>query len=375
MAKKHSENKKRVGISGSYGGLNMGDEAILTAIIAQLRRSLPVEITVFSRDAENTQRHHDVDHVVPAREMTRNDTVEILKGLDLFILGGGGLFYDAEADTYLREVMRACEIGVPVMIYAVSAGPLANQNVRMRVRDGLNRVQAVTVRDRQSMHLFEEIGVTKEILLTADPAVLIEPEPVSSEDLQRTEAFNLQGRLIALSVRELGPAAPDMDIAHYHRLVANTADFLIDRFDAEVVFFPLERRMHDVQQSHGVVSQMSHAQKATVLKGEYSPGQLVTILKHFDFAVGMRLHFLIFCALADIPFMGLPYATKITGFLEELRLESVGLEKISAGQLISRIDRAWSMRSQLRERIDSGLQELKNRARKNNELVTQLLSK
>jgi polysaccharide pyruvyl transferase WcaK-like protein len=36
----------RVGISGSYGGFNLGDEAILESIIDGLRSSLPVEITV-----------------------------------------------------------------------------------------------------------------------------------------------------------------------------------------------------------------------------------------------------------------------------------------------------------------------------------------
>ena len=44
------EKKFKVGISGSFGGLNLGDEAILQSMIAQLRRSLPVEITVFTRD-------------------------------------------------------------------------------------------------------------------------------------------------------------------------------------------------------------------------------------------------------------------------------------------------------------------------------------
>ena len=44
----------RIGITGSYGGLNLGDEAILHSIITQLRRDLPVEITVFSRDPEDT---------------------------------------------------------------------------------------------------------------------------------------------------------------------------------------------------------------------------------------------------------------------------------------------------------------------------------
>ena len=30
-----------VGITGSYGGMNLGDEAILQSIIAQLRKDLP----------------------------------------------------------------------------------------------------------------------------------------------------------------------------------------------------------------------------------------------------------------------------------------------------------------------------------------------
>ncbi|MEW6753313.1 MAG: hypothetical protein AB1505_20380 [Candidatus Latescibacterota bacterium] len=61
---------QRVGISGSYGGLNLGDEAILESIIVQLRRALPVEITVFSRQAEDTRQRHEVERVVPVRDLT-----------------------------------------------------------------------------------------------------------------------------------------------------------------------------------------------------------------------------------------------------------------------------------------------------------------
>jgi polysaccharide pyruvyl transferase WcaK-like protein len=38
-----------VGISGSYRGMNSGDEAILQSIITQLRASIPVKITVFTQ--------------------------------------------------------------------------------------------------------------------------------------------------------------------------------------------------------------------------------------------------------------------------------------------------------------------------------------
>ncbi|MGA1876252.1 MAG: polysaccharide pyruvyl transferase, partial [bacterium] len=65
----------RVGIVGSYGGLNLGDEAILQGIISQLRKSLPVEITVFSRDPEDTLRRHRVEHAVHVRKMVRTEVL------------------------------------------------------------------------------------------------------------------------------------------------------------------------------------------------------------------------------------------------------------------------------------------------------------
>jgi polysaccharide pyruvyl transferase CsaB len=363
---------KRIGISGSYGGLNLGDEAILTVIIAELRRSMEVEITVFSRNAEHTRHAHDVEHVAQPRDLPRGETLELLKGLDLFILGGGGILFDAEAEIFLREVVLAQEIGIPVMVYAVSVGPLSDYAVRSRVRQVLNRVETITVRDRYSIHLLEEIGIDRPVKLTADPAVLLEPEGIG-EEVMSTESFDPENLLIGLSVRELGPAAPDIDLRRFHRLVANAADFLIDRFDAEVVFFPLEVRTLDVQHSHGVMAEMHHAQRATVLRQEYTPGQLVSLLKCFDFSVGMRLHFLIFSALAEVPFTGLAYAAKIKGFLEELGLESLGLEKTSSGRFIARIDRDWAMRDALRTRIGTAMKEMKDRARQNNKAAVRLL--
>jgi polysaccharide pyruvyl transferase CsaB len=365
----------RVGISGSYGGLNLGDEAILQAIIAQLRRSISVSITVFSRNAEDTRRRHDIDRVVEPRGLSRREAQREVGSLDALLLGGGGILYDADAEGYLREVRLAREAGVPVMLYAVSAGPLKQPAVRSLVRDALEQMAVITVRDRHSRHLLEEIGVQHEIMVTADPALLLQVEPLTVDDLFRAEAIEPGTRLIGLSVREPGPAAPDLDIEHYYRLVASAADFMIDRLDAEVVFFPLERNNRDVQHSHGVVARMRHAQRATVLKREYTPGQVIALLQHFDFALGMRLHFLIFSALADLPFVALPYASKVDGFLEAMQLDNPGFEHISAGQFIASFDRAWQTRDALRERIHTSLRRLQASARLSNDLAIGLLTK
>jgi polysaccharide pyruvyl transferase WcaK-like protein len=262
----------RVGISGSYGGLNMGDESILQSMITQLRRSLHVEITAFTRDAEDTRTRHLVEHVVAARELTRSEIIPEIENLDLFILGGGGILYDADVKNYLREVIIAHEKGVPVMVYAISAGPLKDPNMQSIVKDALSRAAVITVRERNAKKILEDAGIGCEIIVTADPAFLQKPEPVSAAIL-KTERLNSKKRIVGMSVREPGVAAPDLNEIAYHELLANSADFMIDRFDADIVFVPMERSVLDIQNSHAVIAKMLRAQRASLLQGEY-PGQL-----------------------------------------------------------------------------------------------------
>ena len=214
----------RVGISGSYGGLNLGDEAILHSIVTQLRRSLKAEITVFSREPEDTKARHKVERVVPVRDLARDEVLPEIEGLDLFVLGGGGILYDAEAHLYLREAQLAQEKGIPVMTYAIGVGPLKDPNVQRLVRNTLNSAAAITVRERSDKRVLEEIGVHRDVVVTADPALLLEPEPLPQRVLKQ-EYICGKRRLIAMSVREPGIAAPDIDQDFYHGILANAADY------------------------------------------------------------------------------------------------------------------------------------------------------
>jgi polysaccharide pyruvyl transferase CsaB len=361
-----------IGISGSYGGLNLGDEAILHAMVQELRASLPVELTVFTRDPRDTLARHGVERAVPIRDLTRDEARAEVKRLDLFILGGGGILYDRDAEAYLREVALAHEVGVPVVVYAISAGPLEDGSIRKLVARQLNQAAAVTVRDRQAKHLLEEVGVQREIQVTADPALLLEPEPLPPDAL-KAEGLDSDRRIVGFSVREPGPAAPDIDVGHYHALLANAADFLVDRVDADIAFVALERTKMDLQHCHAVAAQMQCASRARVLNGEYTSGQMLSLVGHFQFAVGMRLHFLIFSALQSVPFVALPYASKVTGFIEALELPMPPLKQVTTGRLIAHIDRCWDTQQALRDRIARQLPPLQERARLTNRIVLEVL--
>ena len=362
----------RIGISGSYGGMNLGDEAILDGMLTRLRATVPADITVFSRNPADTLARHHVEHAVPVRSLTRKEITPEVQKLDLLVLGGGGILYDGDAETYLREVFLAHELGIPVILYAISAGPLTLPASRRAVAEALNAAASpvITVRDRFGYRLLEDVGVTQPIHLTADPALLLEPEEPPVDALV-AEGVELDRHLVGFSVREPGPAAPDIDPEEYYALLANSADFMVDRYDADIVFVPMERT--DVQHSHGVVAHMQNAERAEVLRRRYSPRQILALMGRFDFAVGMRLHFLIFAALRGTPFAALPYATKVTGLLEDLEMDTPPLGSISIGQLIASIDHSWDTRDQIRAKIGRRLPGLKTRASQTNEYLVGLL--
>lgn len=362
----------RIAISGSYGGMNLGDEAILEGILGELGPERAKHVTVLSRNPEDTLARHAVGRAIAPRTLTRKEMRAELEQIDLFILGGGGILYDEDVARYLREVFLAHELGIPVVVYAISAGPLERESSRRAVREALEHAKLVTVRDRQAQRLLEDVGIAREVHVTADPAFLLEPEELSIERLT-AEGVETDRQLVGFSVREPGPAAPDLDPEEYHELLANAADFIVERYDAEVLFVPMEKA--DVQHSHGVVAHMQNSERAEILRRRYSPRQILHLVGRFEFVVGMRLHFLIFAALQGTPFAALPYASKVTGLLEHLEMESPPLANIEAGQLIARIDRSWDRRDELRAKIRQRVPRLTARARRTHELLTDVLER
>jgi len=363
-----------VGLAGSYGGLNAGDEAILTVAINQLRQAIEdVEIVVFSRDREHTGSHHDVERVVDARDSGREQLMAEIGRLDLLLLGGGGILYDREADSYLHLVRVAQEAGVATATYAIGAGPLERPADRQSIAEVLNRMQLITVREAAAKRLLEESGVEREITVTADPALLLEPAPFTDAMLER-EGLSAGRRLIGMSVREAGSAVSEIGTGEYHGLLAHAADFMADRFEAEVVFVPLEDK--DIRESHRVIGRMAAPERASVLRRSYGPRELRGLMEHLQLAVGMRLHFLLFAVTAGVPVAALPYATKVIDFLASLDIASPDPEHAGyAGALLAHVDRLWDQRDAQSGRSREQLPRLQESARESARLVADLLKR
>lgn len=333
-----------VGVLGSYGGRNVGDEAILTIILRSIRAGRPDgRVVLFSRNPDHTCRHYAEVEVVGWEGVSRDRVADALRRLDVLVVGGGGILYNTEARRYLRLVRAAQELGVPVFLYAVGAGPLTDEIDCAMAREALAAADEVTVRDEESKLVLEETGVTRPITVTADPALLLEPE-VCGAQMLRDEAVPQGVRLVGMNVREPGRATEHLDVEGYHHLLAHVGDFLIRRLDAHVVFVPMER--DDVRHAHAVVSHMSAADRCRVLNGHHRPEQVLDLVGQLDLAVGMRLHFLIFAALAGVPLLPLPYAGKVFDFAQRIGAPALlGVDREAAGLLLAEVDRLWDERS------------------------------
>jgi polysaccharide pyruvyl transferase WcaK-like protein len=213
--------------------------------------------------------------------------------------------------------------------------------------------------------------VRRDIWVTADPALLLEPESFTQRMLER-EGLGDGQRLVGMSVREPGSAMSEMQAGAYHALLANAADFMADRFGARVVFVPLERK--DIREAHRVIGRMALPECAWVLRRRYGPRELRGLMEHLDIAVGMRLHFLLFAVTAGVPVAALPYATKVRDFLASLEVSSPDPERTGhAGALLSHIDRLWDSRREQVEHVRERLPSLQEAARENVRLIVDLL--
>jgi polysaccharide pyruvyl transferase CsaB len=360
-----------IGICGSYGGLNTGDEAILTVALGQLRDAVPgVELAVFTRDCEHTSRYHDVERCIDARSALRDELEAEVERLDLLLVGGGGILYDREAEYYLHLPRIAQALGVPTATYAIGVGPLERRGERTAVAAVLNGMAKLTVRSVRDRRLLEEIGVEKEVTVTADPAVLLQPRDSSALDEQGLR--NSGRRLVGMSVREPGGAASEVEDGVYHRLLAHAGDYAAERFDADVVFLPMERT--DVREAHRVIAEMGLPDRASVLRGPLAPREALATIGQLDMAIGMRLHFVIFAALNGLPVLALPYAPKVASFLERLGLPTPRLvEREHAGVLLAAIDRMWDLRVERGRRVPPAIAAMQDEARRTPGLIAELL--
>lgn len=206
----------RVGVFGHYGHCNLGDEAIIEAVIQNLRSRWPaVSVAGFSMNPEDTARRYGIlaypirrlddptssnaapvvkrSPLTPAREFLKRFSLlrtivhaarfvvrlprelwselvflgksyRVAKDVDFFFISGSNQFMDGFGGvwsfpyTLLKWTVLARLAGARVVFLSVGAGPVDSLSSRIMVRTALSLADYVSFRDAASHRLIDWFG-------------------------------------------------------------------------------------------------------------------------------------------------------------------------------------------------------------------------
>lgn len=334
-ANRLNSERDKIIVCGAYGHGNMGDEAILTALLNQLRDiEGDVQITVVSKAPKRTQIEHDVNGIGRGdfRKMK-----ELFKTSKLYINGGGSLIQDVTSRRslwyYLYTISLAKKMGSKVQMFGCGIGPLDHAGDIKQTKKILNEcVDAITLRDPNSEYLLESIGVTApEIILAADPVLTL--KSCGEEEINRFMAKNgmsADNEYICFGLRDW------TGFAEKAAEFADAAKYAYATYGLEPVYLSINYEQD-----------LSAAEKVRELSGVpgiilpklESPELAIGVLSKMRLTVAMRLHCLLFTANSATPIIGVSYDPKVSAFTEYIGGgKCLALSELSAKELNQRID-------------------------------------
>ncbi|MEZ0375248.1 MAG: polysaccharide pyruvyl transferase CsaB [Candidatus Sericytochromatia bacterium] len=367
---------KRILVSGYYGFHNAGDEAILAAI-CQLFAAYPIELTVLTATADHQLPGCNFQ---PLARMNMPAIVAAMRNSDLFLSGGGGLFQDVtgfgSVPYYGGLLWLARRLKLRSMIFGQGLGPLRLSPSRWLLKQILRGVNAISVRDPESLGMLQDMGLPPARLhQCADPVLTLQPAHYSQvAQLLQAEGVDLDRPLIGVSIRPWSTWF-EKQLKAFCSVLAQFAA----RVNAQIVLIPFQPEQ-DTWMCHEAAYSLrtrpaAYVPQVLVLEGSYSPTQMQGIIGRMDLIVGMRLHALIMAASQHVPAVGLVYDPKVRHFAESVDYRYIGsITALSQADLFyQHLSDTWDRRETLRQYLHTRLPQLQQKVYEAREIALRLL--
>ncbi|MBQ5746680.1 MAG: polysaccharide pyruvyl transferase CsaB, partial [Clostridia bacterium] len=341
-------------INGYYGYGNIGDDALLQAIVENAKRLYPdAKITVLSSNPKQTAIRYTV------RSIHRYNIPRIInemKGARLFISGGGSLLQDVTSTkslvyyTYLLRLAK--KHGLITSVYANGFGPITRAKNLEKVKKVLSEVDFITLREPASAEAVRAL-IGREVKVSADPAFAL--SGVNDKWKARLLLkFGIEEdkKYFALSLRSW--SKNDKDVVEKIQKYVNAVHEKYGYFPLFVAMQPSK----DLPILNEIKEGLSFDTK---IVSEVTARELISILEKMEFSVGMRLHFLIFSAVAGVLPIALSYDPKINSLMEYIGLDtSVSSSDIDLDELFKITARAIEEKVKFSELLSEKVSEMKN---------------
>ena len=373
VLRRQSRPKGRYGaaICGAYGKGNAGDDAILEAIVKELRDIDPdLPIWVLSRSPKETRLRYRVNAIYTFRLWR---FFRRLGKTRLYINGGGSLMQDVTSRRslwfYLLTISMAHLRHNKVLMYGCGIGPIQYpSNRRLCSRVLQKNVDAITLRDVNSQDELRDMGITRpEVILSADPTVILPAAPKEITDgLLESMGLDPAGAYICFTLRTW-PGFEEKAEAF-----AQAARYAWERHGLTPVFLPIEAKLDNVAAAQ--VTRHLEGVPHLIAPQSASSYHAIGLFARMRVVVSMRLHALVFAAGQGVPLVGVVYDQKISSFLDYIGQDLyTDLHDVTAQTLQDHIDQAVA-RTGDRAFLLGGVERLRQVEHRNSEAARRFLS-
>ena len=182
-------------VLGSYGNNNVGEDAVLTALLNRIGRK---DVTVTSTKPLLTKAiHHDIDSI-------QYGMVE-MDNYDKLIVGGCGIFY-GDCSLCVGSMIEAYNMGIPVEVLNAEVGPIEDKAF-YDVAYAFSIAHPINVRTNFSRTILQKVmGIKEEIIVEKDISCTLEVP--SCEDL--VEFYYGKGPYLGLSLKNFKIYYPNL---------------------------------------------------------------------------------------------------------------------------------------------------------------------
>lgn len=339
-----------------FGRNNVGDEAILECVVRIVREARPdAVISVSTDDGTATAAKLGV-RTVPLfgfePPFDRKEMIRELQSHDAFIWAGAtGLsdYPEIPADmlrhaqaagrrTVVWQVgmnselnpakyrvrpgrKRAVLNALTALSLGIFQGVAWEERRRVarahgRIAEALAAADLVVVRDPESRTQIEACGVTREVCVGADSALLLEASANPAFCPEAAAVLAFPGPKIGLCV------SAQREIANRGALLA-CLDRLVESNGRRVLFIPMNP-LTDAALMEDLRRAMRYPDRAATLTGRHEPAEILAAAAGVDVVISSRLHLLIFASIVHTPFIGISRGSKVDHFLAPYGLRSVG---------------------------------------------------
>jgi polysaccharide pyruvyl transferase CsaB len=288
-------------LCGYYGEHNLGDDALLEVLLAQIAPGTAVVIS--AHDEQLVQQRHGLATV---QRRSLRAMLAALRHCRALVLGGGSLLQDATSFRsllyYAALITAARAQGKPVVLWGQGLGPLQRRRSRWLVRLLLPLATAVCWRDPASAALAASLG-------RRDP---VAADPVWASDVVPWEGL---GGPIVVCLRPTTQLGPNDWPAYLDALSA-----LAQAADRLVLWLPFhhdqdQTLLVDLEQA-GLLPEALRSRSRQVQA--MTPAEAKAVFASAGLVIAMRLHGLILAAVSGAPTAALSYDPKVEAAAQAL---------------------------------------------------------